>query len=68
MKKDELKKIFDQEIPSTEEMEKWGKEIIVKGETINTVFSIIEFIATIIGAVPYLIPNNSLNKKRGGKS
>ncbi len=58
MKKDELKKLFDQETPSKEEMKKWGKEIIVKGEILNTVFSITEFIATIIGAVLYLIPNS----------
>ncbi len=58
----ELKEMWEKAIPPREEMDKWGREIVIKGEILNALYTFFEFAAVIIGAAANLVPAPSRKK------
>jgi len=56
MKKEELHKLWEEVHPSAEEFKQWGKEVVVKGELLNGLINLLEFMVVLVGAVTQLIP------------
>ena len=62
MRKEEFKKLLEEGIPLQEDLDKLGDEIVTKGEVLNNIFTLFEFMAVIIGAMRHFVPANFIKK------
>ena len=56
MKKEELHELWEKDYCSTEELNRWGEEVVVKGELLNGLINLFELMVVLVGAVTQLIP------------
>ncbi len=57
MKKEELHKLWEEVHPSDEELNHWAEEIVVKGEILNGLINLFEFMFVLIEAMTQLLPD-----------